>query len=605
MLSRSADITLVQAVPLDDDWRRAMAEVRAVIADAVAAPPMAADIARELAQLAVVLDSELQNARNEPGARLADDLVRAVDSGETVTSPAGQVAMFAGVRAAATPAALHAATRRLFGATAVRLVVTLPTPLAGGADALTAALAEPVAPPARRSDVAAVTMADLPPLGPPGQIVASGPLPGLTAEQIVLSNGVRVLVSDSPVEPGKVRVNLRFGGGRAALAPGEGDLLWTGDFALVASGVGNLGQAALDALTSGRQLQLQFGIDDDAFELAAETSRADLADQLRLLATKLAAPGWDPAPVGRLRAAMLAGFASQDSTPAAVMDGDMVGWLRGNDPRWAAPDRAAVAGLTPAAFRTFWAARLAEGPVEVQMFGDLAGLDWRAMLAATVGALPPRAPLPPVRGFAGPQAAPAPTVLRHRGDGGQAGAALAWPTGGGRDAAATARGLEVLAAVFNDRLFDRLRGAAGSSYSPSVSSDWPTGFASGGHIVAASLVAQGDTAAFFAAAHQIAADLAAAPIAQDELDRAAGPIRAAISRALTGHVYWMHLLEGATRDARVVAAAATVESDFAGVTPAQLQALARRYLRPDRAAALTVVADPAAPPSTTTAAAPR
>src|SRR3546814_8445228 len=83
-LSRSVDMTTTQIVPLSD-WKTALADVRGVIADAIQTPPSQADIDREANEIQTFLQKELENARNEPGAQLADDLVRAVDIHETVT----------------------------------------------------------------------------------------------------------------------------------------------------------------------------------------------------------------------------------------------------------------------------------------------------------------------------------------------------------------------------------------------------------------------------------------------------------------------------------------------------------------------------------------
>src|SRR3546814_7465439 len=99
---------------------------------------------------------------------------------------------------------------------------------------------------------------------------------------------------------------------------------------------------------------MNFAIDDDAFELSAESRPADLADQMRLIAGKLAVPRWDPAPVERLRIGYLIGYDLNDATPNAVLDCNLRGWLTDNDARWAVPDKAPIEALTPAASRALW-----------------------------------------------------------------------------------------------------------------------------------------------------------------------------------------------------------------------------------------------------------
>ncbi len=583
-VSRSADVTMAQIVPLGD-WKAALADVRGVIADAVTRAPSQADIDREANEIQAFLQKELENARNEPGSRLADDLVRAVDINEVVASPQGQVDMFKSIRASATPQTMLAISKAIFSAPVTRVALTTPTAVPGGDSALLAALAAPAA---ARDDRLAAVQADfrqLPAIGQPGTVTTTAALPGLRAERIEFANGVTALVSNNQIEPGKVRVNVRFGTGNRSVAADAPNLLWTGDYALMASGVGPWGQNEIDQATNGRQIQLNFAIDDDAFELSAESRPADIADQLKLIAGKLAYPRWEAAPIERLKVGYLTGYDLNDATPNAVLDRNLRGWLTGDDARWSAPERAAIEALTPAAFRAFWEPRLASGPIEVQLFGDLTLVDYKKILADTLGALPPRKTLEPAGGqrVAFAKHGATPDIAHHAGEKGQAAAMTAWPTSGGLAAPRDERGLEVLAAIFNDRLFDRLRAEQGASYGPVVDSHWPTGFeGSGGYLLVGSLLAPKDVDRFYSIARDIAADLVANPVGADELTRNAGPIREQVMRASTGNVYWMYLLEGATRDPRVVAKALAIESDISSITAADIQRLARQYLAPGR-----------------------
>src|SRR3546814_5915390 len=105
-------------------------------------------------------------------------------------------------------------------------------------------------------------------------------------ERIGVPKGLTALLSNKPVESGKVRVKFRFGTGNRSVGADESNLLWTGDYALVASGIGPWGQSGIDQITNGRQIELNFAIDDDAFELAAESRPADLDEKLKLIACK-------------------------------------------------------------------------------------------------------------------------------------------------------------------------------------------------------------------------------------------------------------------------------------------------------------------------------
>ena len=108
-----------------------------------------------------------------------------------------------------------------------------------------------------------------------------------------------------------------------------------------------------------------------------------------------------------------------------------------------------------------------------------------AAVARTFGALKPRTPAPVVNPTAAfPAHNDRPEVLTHDGADTQAAAVIAWPTGGGTADIAESRRLDILSAIFGDRLFDRLRSVAGASYSPSAVSQWPLGLQAGGRLMA-------------------------------------------------------------------------------------------------------------------------
>lgn len=582
-VSRSAMVTSVNIVPAPTvDWGESLKDVRGVIADALAQPPSQAEIDREYDEMDALMTREVENARNQPGSELVDDLMDSIDIGETVSDPANHRIMFRSSRPLATPQEMLAVIRKLFSGRVVRAFVSQTTPPAPGAEARLAKLAteDVAADGSARSVARNVDIDDLPALGRPGRIVERAKVPVLNLQTLKLSNGVSALVFDNDVEPDKIRIRVRFGGGRGAVPPGVPNLLWTGDLALVQSGVGKLDLRDLEALTNGRLLGMSFAVADGAFEFNAETNSADFADQLRLIAAKLDHPGWDAAPVKRARIVGLTAFDSSTGSPSAVLNRLLDSQVHPGDLRFAAPDRAQVEGLTPRAFRRFWAPKLASGPVEVMIFGDLSKVDEDAVLAATFGALKSRSAPATDDGQAlsFPTTGETPTVLRHSGDANQAAAILAWKTKGGLDDIREARQIDVLAEIFNDRLFDRLRAAEGASYSPSVSSSWPRDFSDGGYIMAASLVRPQDVNAFYRHARDIARELMATPVTADELNRTVTPIKEMIYRASSSNAFFMNELEGASSDPRKLAALRSYVSDTESTTPAVIQRLARKYL---------------------------
>jgi len=583
--ARSANVTFVQVAPVGDDWEAALKDVRAVIADAQSSPPSQAEIDRELAEQGIAYKTMVDTARADAGSKLADDMVQAVDIRETTTSAAviNNVFLDARRKGMFSPARILASTKKIFEGTATRALVSAQKPEEGAATKLAAVLSADVKGVSGiRSAQAAVNFSKLPKLGPPGKIVSRRKISEFGLEQVQFANGVRLMVYSTSSEDDRVYVRVRFGRGFNALPADRESPAWAAEFALIAGGIGKLKQGDIDAMAAGRRIGLDFDVDDDAFQFAAMTSPRDLADQLRLMAAKLAAPAWDPSPLARAKVAVLANYAGLESSPDGVLARDLDGLLRAGDPRWGTPTRDEIRNTTPEAFRALWEPLLATGPIEVQVFGDIGTEKAVDAVARSIGALKPRTddarPVPPVR-F--PEHNVTPVLRTHDGPENQAAAVIAWPTGGGVEGIAESRRLDVLAAIFSDRLFDRLRSEAGASYSPNVSSSWPIGLPSGGRLMAVGQVAPSNLPLFFKLSREIAADLVANPVSDDELRRTIGPMIEVLKRQSTGNQFWMLNLEGATYDPRRIAAFRSVLSDISTLTSAQLQETAKKYLRPD------------------------
>ncbi|HWK34774.1 M16 family metallopeptidase, partial [Sphingomonas sp.] len=553
-----------------------------------------AEIDREVGEIDAGMRAAVASARVEAGSKKADDLVDAVDIKETTTTMAASYAILqdAVKKGFFNPAAVQASAKVVFAGTALRAVVNTRTPGDNVAATLAAAIATDVKGGSEGAGQAAkVSFDKLPRLGAKGKVTSRAvAVTDPKMERIEFANGVTLLLFENPSEASRVYVRVRFGRGLAALPADRPTPAFAGDLALLPSGIGKIGQEEIDRLIGGRRIGYDFAIDDDAFVVGATTSADDLADQLKLFATKLQSPGWDPKPVARARAVMLASYPSLGASPDAVLGRDLERLLHGGDQRWGTPTREQIEQLDAAGFRALWEPLLGEGPIEVQIFGDMktdAAID---AVARTFGALKPRKAAPPVSpGASFPAHVAHPVVRTHTGRDTQAAAVIAWPTGGGIEGLSEGRRIEVLAAIFRDRLLDQLRSQAGISYTPNVDSSWPVGMPGGGRIIAIGMVPPDKTDFFFQLARGIAADLVAKPVEIDELRRSLVPIGQQLMRMSTGNMFWLQQTEGGTQDPRRLKALDTLASDLGQITPQEIQALAARYLRPDKDWSLVVL----------------
>lgn len=582
-ISRSANGTFLGIVPSDKGWEEALRQVRATIEDAKATPATQGEIDREYSAFETTLAIDVENQDTEASATQAGNIVAAVDIRETTVTAQAALDIYRAARPIMTPDYMLDATRRMFTGDAVRALLVLPQTDITAEARLAAALKMPVeAASGVRLAASSVTMDDLPALPPPGKVVSRMPAGLMGMEFVTFSNGVKMTLFANDGESGKVRVNVRFGRGLLNLSPRKAQPTWAASYVLAANGIGKLGQRELDDLTNARRLGFDFGIDDDAFEMAAVTRPADYKDQLRLFAAKLYAPGWAPEPLERVKAGLLAAYDSAETSAGGVL-GHQLNWLlRKKDMRYRTPGKAEVAALTPERFRAFWEPILAAGPIEVQIFGDVKAEEAIAAVASTFGALPARAELPKPRGsrkIRFPAHNATPLVLTHDGDADQAAAVIAWPTGAGFKTMREGHQLEILAQIISDRLFEKLRATDGVAYSPSAQSDWPLAFDKGrSYILALSQLKPASADYFFKLVREIAADLAAKPVSDDELQRVLAPMRQLLMRARTGNAFWMNQMEGAAFDRRYIGAMNAMPRDMLTITPEQLRALAAKYL---------------------------
>lgn len=580
---RSANITTIQVIPIGEDWETALKEVRGVVADALATAPTQAEIDREVNEIASEMRNAIDTARVAAGSQRADTLIAAVDINEVTTSEQASLGIFQGAidQKMFTPDRVLASTQRVLQGVATRAIINTRTADANIQTKLAAALEADVSGLAgARATLRDVSFASLPPLGSPGKVMArSVAVPDPRIDQVRYSNGVTGLFFQNPGEVRRIYVSVRFGRGMQALPSRRQTPAWAANLALLEGGIGKLGQEEIDQITGDRRITMQFGVGDDAFVIAGQTSPADLADQLRLIATKLEAPGWDPKPIARARALAVAGYAARNASPDAVLGNSLEKLLHAGDPRWGMPEMADIQKLNAKDFRAFWEPLLASGPIEVQVFGDIDVDKAIEAVRTSFGAMKPRRAARIVSAAVQfPAHVDSPVVLRHTGEPDQAAAVIAWQAGGGAVNITEGRKLEILAAVMRDRILDRIRSTEGVSYSPTVISQWPVGQPGGGRVIALTLLPPDKTDLFLTVAREIAADLIAKPIELDELRRALVPTVQLISRRSSGNPFWMQQTEGGTNDPRRLAAVNTLGSDYGRTGPEELQALAIKYL---------------------------
>lgn len=579
-LFRSARSFGLLTVAKDGQWAETLALAERELRRAAQFGFTAAEIAEAKANIATALRNAAAQAAGRQSAAIADTLIDASLENAVPTAPALDLAFYQAIEGSLTPDAVSEAFRAAWqgGPTVVHL--STKQAIAGGETAIAAALQQSAAVAVTAPEAAADVQFAYSDWGAPGKIVSDTMIADLGIRTVRFANGLQLNLKPTTFEPGKVAFSLRVGAGYAAFPadkPGLREML-----SIIAS-VDGLEAHSVDDLRrvlAGKAVGLGLDGEDNALTAAGETTAADLKLQLDLLAARLTATGWRPE-----TAAQWAGIApivvqNIRSGAAQVLGTAFNAVLAGNDARLGLPDASALAARSVDELRAVVAPQLAKGPVALGLVGDFDADAAIAAVAATLGTLPARAER---REDIGAAAVPrfvadrSTKVLTHVGAADQGAITVSWPGTDGRDLKDDIT-RDVLAAVMSLRLTEKLREELGTTYSPQAFSAAPLAYKGFGHITTFLTVPPEVMDETAAAVRAIAAEFVAAPVSADLLDRARNPMRASYERAETQNDGWIGLVTEAQSDPSLLTRRRTRRGLLDAITPADLQAAAKRYL---------------------------
>jgi zinc protease len=589
------DQVTIGAVAKEGAWKDALALVEQEWRRAAEFGFTEAEVAEQVANRRTALKNAVAGVTTRRSDTMADVLVDAADGDFVVVRPETSQAMFEAVAPSLTSDAITAAFRkRMEGLSPPLARVTSKKPLDGGTGAILAALKASaqvaVAAPAR-TESAAFAYDNF---GTPGKVVSDGRIDDLGIRRIRFANNVMLNIKKTDFQKERVYLSVRVDGG---------NLLATRDDPTKVALAGSLTVGGLEAhsadelrtILAGKTVSPGFGASTDAFGGSALTSPEDFALQAKLMAAFVTHPGYRADGLALIRRFLPQQYAANDATPAAVLGRDAAGILANNDPRAQTPPLEKLLALDWNQLKPAIADSLAHGAIEIGVVGDIdeqAAID---AIAATFGALPERrAAFDPrtdarVRQYATDRSE---RTLIHKGPAEQAELRVYWPARDDSDLVEAMR-LNLLARVMQLMLTEELREKLGESYSPGAAASLSDEYPGYGHLFAASNVDFKDLATTRAAIFAIAKELRDKPVDADLLDRARKPLLEAMTKARRENSYWLpYVSEATSQEARLDRSRKSI-AIVEAATPADLETLAQRYLRDDKALVIKAISDKA------------
>jgi zinc protease len=475
---------------------------------------------------------------------------------------------------------VRAAFSEDWSGTGARIAFVTTAPPAAGALTAAWAAGEAGPTPAAATTVAAVAW-PYQSFGKSGTVVAREAFPALDMVKLTFANGVVAYVKPQNTEAERrVTVNVSFGAGRHGLTADQAFVASLGGQLTPFMGLQRIGYDDMKRALQDTNWNIDFDIGDTQDSMVGTTWPADLKTELQVLAAFASEPGFRPDLDASLAPALNAGVQLMRSNPSAAVQVALSDALRPGQPSLV-PNDARLAAMRATDFRALLRPDLTADPLQVVVVGSIDEKTVTPMLAATFGALPPRAAVDRTRADAwfmrGLDKPLSPITVTLPGAKTAAVGAV-WPLWQADPAHRREEmAMQMAGRILGDVLRKRVREQLGKTYSPAVEVSLPD---EGDQGMALALVdtAPGDLDQVRAEITAAAAGVAAGQFDQDALDRARTPFLAQTDQTRTLNLWWAGLIAVTHGDPEKINEMVGERDIVASLTLTEVKAAAKRWL---------------------------
>jgi zinc protease len=581
---RSGRTTNIVIDCISGQWRQGMIAGVGAVHHALTEGFTPAEVAEQIANIRIAAEHGAASADTRTNGQLLQAVFALIRNDVVPATPQASLARLDAFIPAITPDAVLAALKRE--------VVPLDSPLIlfegrlappGGAHALRKVWADAWTPRGHSQtgapDATPAVHFGYNDFGPPGTVVSDIHDPLLGIREIRFANGVRLNLKHTDIARDQVLVQLHLDGGDM-LATRSNPLATSMADWLAAGGLGKHSEDELQTLLAGHSVSSGLASTPEGFVASAQTTPADFALQLQVMTALLTDPGFRSEGEEQYRLAINTWLSDLRATPGGAMSADLGGLLSDEDPRFTLQKPELYRALNYTRLKHDIADRLAHGAIEIGVVGDVDEAAAIAEVARTLGALPAREP--DFQPYPDQRQRPftrdhTPRIVRHNGPADQALLRLTWLTRDDSDPVAK-QVLNLLQRVTQIALTENLRQRLGKAYSPGATSEPSRVWKGYGTFAISASVDVQDLPATRAA---IAATLAALrdhPVSADVLLRARAPLLEGFANTLKSNQGWLLLVATAQSNPERIERQLKAPDRVMAVTPADIQAAARRYL---------------------------
>jgi zinc protease len=544
----------------------------------------------ELSEIVATIQNDLNQAVASRSTRhsseIADALVDSLASKQVYTSPEQDLALYGPILKSLTPDACLQALRTSFPSSGRSIVVSGNTSITGDANKqieqiyLESSKVKLSPPDGIKTANFAYTQ-----FGTPGQVTKNRKVQDLDLSLIEFSNGVKLNFKKTPFEANRIRLSVRIGGGKLTEPKSKPGLSLYSDLTFTLGGLGKHSLDDLERIMAGKTVGASFRVNSDAFSFSGVTNKNDLLLEFQLLAATITDPGYRPEAARVARKHIDELYTSIYHSPEGPLETIIARKIAGDDPRFGLPEKHFILERNLNEVKAWLTPEFNHGPIEITVVGDIDEKSVIDAVSQTLAALPQREEKPD---YATSRIIKTPSEvfsenLTIESEIPKAIVQLNWLTDDYKNVYRTRR-LNLLAEIMMDRLRIKIREQLGGAYSPEAFSQPSDTFTHFGVFTAECIVAPEQAALIAETIRSISYDLCTHGVTEDELQRAKQPILTSIKQSVRTNPYWLlSVLENCQEVPDRLEWSRSRQKDIESATKQEIDALAKRYLSPDKA----------------------
>jgi zinc protease len=410
----------------------------------------------------------------------------------------------------------------------------------------------------------------------------------LGIHRIVFANGVRLYLKPTTFKANQVLAAMSFGGGHLSEPADQPGLAKLTEAVVNESGFGGMDRMALEDALAGRLASTRLTIREGMFVVKGEAAASEIPLLFQLLYTFIKDPGMRE----DARRLSLKRFEQEHERLLHSTEGMMQlhghRFLAGGDSRFGTPAWSELQQRTLGQVEQWFGSQLRQMPLELALVGDFDPEAVIALAARYLGSLPKRNSGPVYAKDRRPVFPSGKSLdLAVKTEISKALVVVAYPTDDFWEIKQTRR-LAVTADLFSERLRQRIRERLGAAYSPYAYNHCSRSYPGYGLLKIIIQLDPKQVSNIIQEVRYIADQMVDQHADADEFRRILDPTLTQIKDFRQTNAYWLNnVLTGASRHPEQLDWSRSFASDYAAITAAEVNAVARQYL--DNTKAATVV----------------